>query len=217
MSFNLGWGISMRKILLAAALVAAGTFGAHAADLMVAPEEPMMAPMVSSTSIYVQLLGGVAAGLDSKFYENDVLDEEYSMDAGAALAATLGVMVMDNVAIEGDLLWTDRAFTDNADDISSISAMINAKAFLPINEMFTVYGAAGVGFIKYAINPNDGNYSGFGYQLIAGASAQVADNIAVVGEARYQSTFSAAESDDNDGWSLEAPTLSLLAGVKIDF
>ena len=207
----------MRKLLLASALLLSTGYAAQAADLIVMPEEEPVA-VSTSPSIYVQLLGGASLGLDVDFFEGGVNDENYTMDTGFAAAATLGVMVMDNVAIEGDLYWTDRVFTTEPDyDLSTLSAMVNVKAFLPLNEMFTVYGAVGVGHITYGVNPDEGTYSGWGYQLIAGATADLTENIAVVGELRYQSGFGEIAYDDDDFYGIKAPTASALVGLKISF
>lgn len=207
----------MRKLLLASALLLSTGYAVQAADLIVMPEEVPVAAS-GSPSIYVQLLGGAALGLDVDFFENGFNDESYTMDTGLAAAATLGVMVMDNVAIEGDLYWTDRVFTTEPDyDLSTLSAMVNVKALLPVNEMFTLYGAVGVGYITYSVNPDGDDYGGWGYQLIAGVTAEVAENIALVGELRYQRGFGEIPMDGDDFYGIDAPTASALVGLKISF
>ncbi len=109
-------------------------------------------------------------------------------------------------------------FTTEPDyDLSTLSAMVNVKAFLPLNEMFTIYGAVGVGHITYGVNPDEGTYSGWGYQLIAGATADLTENIAGVGELRYQSGFGEIAYDDDDFYGIKAPTASALVGLKISF
>lgn len=208
----------MRKVLLTAALVLSSGCAVQAADLIIVPEGVPPA-VVASPSIYVQLLGGAAVGLDVDFFEAGILDSSYEMDIGGAAAASIGVMVMENLAIEGDVLWTDRVFTTEPDyDLSTLSVMVNVKAFLPLADMFTLYGAVGVGHISYSVNPQDsGDYGGFGYQLIGGVSADVAENIAIVGEVRFQDTFSEAPDTDFDLFGIRAPTVSVLGGVKLSF
>jgi opacity protein-like surface antigen len=207
----------MRKLLLTSGLLLSTGYAAQAADLIIMPEEEPVA-VSASPSIYVQLLGGAALGLDVDFFEDGINDESYTMDTGLAAAATLGVVVMDNIAVEGDLYWTDRVFTTEPDyDLSTLSAMINVKAFLPVNEMFTLYGAVGVGYISYGVNPDEGNYNGWGYQLIAGATADLTENIAVVGELRYQSGFGEIPFENDDRYGIEAPTASALVGLKFSF
>lgn len=207
----------MRKLILASAVLLSTGSVAQAADLIIVPDEVPIAAY-ASPSIYVQLLGGVALGLDVDFFEDGFNDESYTMDTGFAAAATVGVMVMDNVAIEGDLFWTDRVFTTEPDyDLSTLSGMVNVKAFLPVDEMFTIYGAVGVGYITYSVNPDGDDYGGWGYQLIAGATAEVAENIALVGELRYQSGFGEIPMDGDDFYGIEAPTASALVGLKFSF
>lgn len=208
----------MRRLLLTSILLLSTGLSAHAADLIIVPDDVPLAPS-ASPSIYVQLLGGASFGLDVDFYEGGITDENYTMDVGPAFAATLGVMVLDNIAIEGDVLWTDRVFTDEPDyDLSTLSGMINVKAFLPVSDMFTLYGAVGVGYISYDVSPEDDDvYSGWGYQLIVGASAEVAENISVVGEFRYQDSFDVAPYQSDEFYGIKAPTATALVGLKLSF
>jgi opacity protein-like surface antigen len=100
--------------------------------------------------------------------------------------------------------------------------MANAKYTAHLNDMFSVYGAVGVGHIW--LTNFDGppvsqtfELSGFGYQLIAGVGGQLTDGVSVVGEYRYQDTFSPYDIGGPGDPNMTVPTSSLLAGVKFGF
>jgi opacity protein-like surface antigen len=214
----------MRKLLLAAALLAASTFGANAADLMVsAPQMAPMAPASGGMSIYAQLLGGVALSGDLEVFDDGDLAYTDTFDPGWAVAGTVGVVVMDGLSAELDVLHTSRGDpTDPDDGLETTSFMGDLKYTAALNEMFSLYGAAGVGLIRIheiedADVPGEYFYSGFGYQLIVGASAQVTDNVALVGEFRHQDTFGAIDDEDFDDYSGQAGVNVFLAGLKVSF
>jgi len=185
-----------------------------AADLVV-DEVPMAPPPSDSPSIYVQLLGGLAAGLDSTFC-GGIDCGDYPMDAGWAAAGTIGVVVMDGLSVEADVLAVSRDFTDYG-PLSSVSLMGNLKYTAAVTDTVSIYGAAGIGYIRYVDDYEDYGfiYSGLGYQLIAGAAVNVTDNVAVVGELRYQDTFGNALYEDDDTYSLDAPTAAAMIGIKL--
>jgi opacity protein-like surface antigen len=213
----------MRKLLLSSAFAAASAFGAHAADLMISEPAAPMAPAPSGMSIYAQLLGGVALAGDFDVYDGDTLDYTDSFDPGWAVAGTIGVVVMDGLSAELDVLHTDRGDpTDEDDSLDTTSFMGNLKYTVALNEMFSLYGAAGLGWIRiHEVEdddyPGDFYYSGFGYQLILGASAQVTDNISLVGEFRHQDTFGPIDDEDFEGYSGQAGVNVFLAGLKVSF
>lgn len=205
--------MNSRLLLVAAAAIAVST-GAHAADLIV-DATPMTDVAASDYSVYVQVLGGAALpGVVS--YNGEI---DFDTDAGYGLGASAGVEVLKGLAIEADLLHLRRTFTGfDFYDLSTTSLMANVKGSVALNDMFSIYAAVGVGAI-YLLETSDvsgtNDSFGAGYQLIAGASAEVAQNISVVGEFRYQDTFEAPLNDDGD--AVSAPTAAFLAGVKLSF
>jgi opacity protein-like surface antigen len=209
----------MKKILAAAAFLALGTAGAYAADLS-APVVEAPAPAAASPNIYVQLLGGAAFGLDSEFY-NAGLDENYTdgMDSGWAFGGSLGVMVMDNFAIEGDILHTARDYSDYDGGVSTTSLMINGKFIVPVSDGLDIYVGAGIGFITAndTFEGVDLDYSGLGYQLIGGVAVKVADHISLVGELRYQDGFSPLSGTDGNDNTIDPPVAAALVGLKFSF
>ena len=204
----------MRKLVIAGGLVLASAVGAQAADLIV-DEAPMaMDTSLVNSSIYVQLLGGVAlaGSVDYNFF--DTYSTTQDTDAGFAVAGTIGVVVMDGLSLEADVMYSKSAFSGDDIDFTTLSLMANAKYTLELNDMFSIYGAAGIGQIAYTSGSAD--YAGLGYQLIAGVGAKLTDNISAVAEYRYQNTFDFADQDDGD-YSLQAPSGTLLAGLKFSF
>ena len=208
----------MNRIFAAAAVIAMGSVGAQGADLIV--DEPVVvAPAPEATNIYVQLLGGATAGIDFSFFDGS---DEYvnATDIGWAVAGTVGVVVFDGLSVELDGLYTHRNLSDYDDsEIASASIMGNLKYTADLNDMFSIYGAVGLGYIRYydRFEGEDGEFSGFGYQFIGGIGAEISEGVSLIGEARYQNTFDNAVYDESDDLSLQVPTVTVLGGVKLSF
>jgi hypothetical protein len=182
------------------------------------------------TSVYFQVLGGVA--LETEVIPTDTSDLPQDLptqpiDHGWAVAGTVGVVIIEGLSVEADVLHTRRVTPDEAGGIATTSLMANVKGTAHLNDMFSLYAAVGVGLVHVTLsdlvnNPPDPDVRalGFGYQLIAGAAANVTENVALVGEARFQDTFGdgAAIYDPEDAnTSLRIPTVALLAGVRVGF
>jgi opacity protein-like surface antigen len=115
-------------------------------------------------------------------------------------------------------MYTSRDFSTVTGSVSSISGMVNAKYTMDVSDSIALYGAAGIGYISYTdsgFSPTATN-GGFGYQLIGGAAFKVAEKISVLGEVRYQNTFSAV-GVPNTALTMSTPTTTVLAGVKLGF
>jgi opacity protein-like surface antigen len=189
----------MRHFILTAVAVVAMCGTAAAADLTVA-EVPAEAPAASSINGYVQLLGGWVIP-NSMDYSTDFLDFEGTVDfeAGWALGATFGLETpVDGLSLEVDVLrtWADGTEDDTgAGSLISTSLMANAVYSVDLNDTFSLYGGAGLGMIALEAVPEDeglsesGTGSGAGYQVFAGVQADVAENVALTFEGRYQSSF----------------------------
>ena len=208
--------------LLVGASALTMTTCAMAADVP-EPMAPIVEAPAAEPSIYVQLLGGGVAALDTDYYEGGILNDTYVTEPGFALAATLGVVVMDGLSLEADVMYSKRSYADPYPDdtTESLSFMGNVKYTVPVGDQFAIYGAVGLGHItisEYAtsIDQTD-DYSDFGYQFILGAAMDVTENAALVAEVRYQDTFSPAGWVEDDFYEMDAPNLSLLAGVKFGF
>lgn len=206
------------------ALAAVGVAPAvHAADLMVSPPPTAPMAMASPTNIYVLLYGGLAAGGTMNWYDGGDPDGYLDLDHGWAFGGALGVQTpIDGVSIEGDLFHTYRGEVADDDDVdgpsesaSTTSLMANLKYTAHLNDMFDLYGGAGIGGIYLSYDDEGDLYTGWGlgYQVMVGVSAQVADHFSVFGELRYQSTFNPI--DVGDGYSIDAPVAAALVGLKI--
>jgi opacity protein-like surface antigen len=65
------------------------------------------------------------------------------------------------------------------------------------------------------VQVEDDDYGyGAGGQVFAGLSMNVADNVSVFGEVRYQGAFSTI---DADGWEVDFSRTAVLAGLKFSF
>lgn len=204
----------MKKLTFAIAAFALSVAGAHAADLIV--DEPAAVVDPVATGFYAQLVGGAALPGVIDYSSSG----EYDMDAGWGLGGTLGVTVMDGLSVELDVLHLSRTMSDyDYYDVATTSVMGNLKYTIDLNDTFSIYGAAGLGYIFVTETDDDSGDTyhggGLGYQLIAGVGAKVAENISVIGEYRFQNTFSGSEQDY--GQSVDTPTSAILAGIKLGF
>ena len=210
----------MKRFILTAAAVVAMCSTAAAADLLVT-EVPAEAPAPEASSIngYVQLMGGWTMPNTLSF------SAEGDFDAGWALGATVGIETpIDGVSVEVDVLrtWADAAGEgDPAPDVSLISTslMANAVYSIDLNDMFSLYGGAGLGIISLA-EGYDTSGSGAGYQVFAGVQAAVTENVALTLEARYQSSIENInmESVEYDyDYEQQFNRTSILAGVLFSF
>jgi opacity protein-like surface antigen len=213
----------MTRFALAAALaLGALTVPAFAADLIV-DEAPAVAAPVES-GLYVQLLGGAAlAGtLELSFEGEDAGEDE--LPAGGAVAGVVGFGTgIDGLSIEADAFYTQRDFTSGPDafTLTTAALMADLKYTVSLSDAFGLYGAVGVGGMFLHTEDDGGGtvYAdgwGAGYLLKAGVTAQVADNIGLVGEVRYTDAFApiASNTDYND---VQSGTAAVLAGLQIGF
>jgi opacity protein-like surface antigen len=219
----------MRHFFLTAAAIVATCATAAAADLAVA-EAP--APAASSINGYVQLLGGwvMPNTLTSVPELSLVAATTVDFDAGWALGATFGLETpIDGLSVEVDVLrtWADTegVSIETAGSLISTSLMANAVYSVDLNDMFSLYGGAGLGMIALEAAPDDetlpvGTGSGAGYQVFAGVQADVAENVALTLEGRYQSSFDNIEmSVDGLGTvgEQEFNRTSVLVGLLFSF
>jgi opacity protein-like surface antigen len=200
------------------ALAAAGVAtGVQAADLILEPRDDAFVD-VTDPSFYALLYGGVAFP-STAVWTND--DEEYDLSHGYALGGAIGVGIVEGLSVELDVFHTgNRHDIDDPDYVlSTLSVMGNIKGTLPLNEVFDVYGGAGVGGIHLRYDYGGDIYTGWGagYQFMIGASFNVTENIAIFGELRHQNSFSAIDvvDQDDDERTLSVPTNAALVGIKL--
>jgi len=172
----------------------------------------------SAPPIYAQLLGGSALGLGVTFFNPFYVD---ATQPGYAVAAAIGVNVMDGLSVEADFLRTFRnEVAPEGDTYGTTSVMANVKYTAMLNETFGLYGAVGAGYIW--IDNYDGPapgqtyyFGGFGYQLIGGVSMAFTENLTGLLEARYQDSFHDYQVMGTD--KVDIPTFSILGGLKLSF
>jgi opacity protein-like surface antigen len=211
------------KYALAAAFCVVAIPSAWAADLMpLAEPNAVVDTTFVSSPIYVQLLGGATFGLDATFYLGGALDAVDPTRVGYAVAGTVGVTVYQGLSIEADVMHTFRnEVAAGLDTYATTSLMANLKYTLPVNDIFSVYAAAGLGYIwvdNYDGPPVDVDYSfgGFGYQLIGGASVAFTPNLTGLAEFRFQDSVKDYEIFGGAA-SLDLPTATVLTGLKLSF
>jgi opacity protein-like surface antigen len=206
--------MTFRAVLLASSAVLAVASAANAAD-PIPPAAPVMVDTsFVDSSIYVQLVGGVAL---PNFVS--ITGTSFDTDMGYAGAATIGVVVMDGLSVEGDVFVSGSTDSPPSDAFSHTSAslMANLKYTAHLNDMFSLYAAGGVGWIFGNEQPGDYDYDGAGFQVILGAGAQVTDNLTVVAEYRYQNAFSPMDVDAAPGSTVEYPVHAVMGGIKLGF
>jgi opacity protein-like surface antigen len=211
----------MNKILLSTivgALAGAAMMStAFAADLIV--DSPALAvPTPAVWGGYVEVFGGATLA-GSSYYEYASSGSDYDMDAGLTYGAAVGVMTpIQGLAVEIEAMRSGGKYTGYDYGVDNYSLMLNAEYSVPLSDMFSLYAGAGVGVIKtvYDTEDYDDYYSGtgMGYELTAGVSAKITDNLSLFGEVKYQSPFE--DIDANDVF-INYPTTNVLAGLRLSF
>lgn len=206
----------MNKLAIAAALVLSGSVTAHAADLVI-NEPVVVADSILSSGIYVQLLGGVALGGILEHHENGEFDHDHDLAAGWAGSVALGYEFDNGLAVEVDILHTSRIEAEDDDEFATTSLMAGVKYTVDLTDTVAVYGGVGIGGIWADDHVWDERHSGLGYEVKLGAELAVTENIAVVGEYRFQNAFSPMPAEDNADDASLAPVHAVMAGLKLSF
>lgn len=210
--------LAVRALLLAAAAVFVAS--AVSADDAIF-DASTMPGVVEDTNpfVYFQLLGGVTAG--GEITQVNPATTIYDLSPGRALAGTIGVVVAEGLSLEADVLRTQRDYTDfPGDTFSTTSLMANVKYTAALNDTLSLYGAVGVGAIwgvdYFANYDDDYHVSGLGFQLIAGASAYLMENLAAIGEIRYQGSFGPLHDEPRDDLR-DTAVVAVTTGLKLSF
>jgi opacity protein-like surface antigen len=205
----------MRSVATAIATLAISVGTAGAADLMV-DDAPIVPDETITSGVYAQFL--VGAALPGIQYWVDGGPGEWDLELGPAAAAAIGVTLFEGLSVELDALYTNRAFdpADAEGDSTTFSLMGNLKYTFAISDNFDIYVAGGAGYIR-EIHLDEFNFGGWGYQLIAGAAVDVTENFALVGEYRFQDSFSPLVNTEDPLWTHEVPKHVLLVGAKVSF
>lgn len=210
----------MNRMLLptiVGALAGAAMFStAYAADLMI-EDDSVAVPTPAVWGGYVEVFGG--ATLAGSSYYQYLVAHDYDMDAGATYGAAVGVETpIDGLAIEIEAMRSGGDYTGYSYGVDNYSLMLNAEYTLPVSDMFSLYAGAGVGVIKTVYNAKsyDDLYSGtgIGYELTAGLSAKITENLSLFGEVKYLSPF---DDIDANGVTINYPTTNVLGGLRLSF
>lgn len=208
---------------LAAVLLGSLAAPALAADLIVDQAPSAYDPSPVTSGFYLQLLGGTTLDGTLEYYSPFYLeDRELEVPGSLAVAGVIGFGTgIDGLSIEGDFFLSQADYSgDDSYVLTTSAAMAALKYTVELNDTFSVYGAVGVGGVHYYDEDkvNDVIYMdawGTGYLLKAGVTAQIAENVALVGEVRYTDTFSRVEYEN--GYDYQLGTTTVLAGLHFGF
>jgi len=213
-------GIRLTRLVIAAGIAAcAFASSAVAADLIVDKAVDYATP--AANGLYIELLAGVA--LPGTYEYTDPDPYSYDIPLGGALAGVIGFDTgIGGLSVEGDVFASQRDY--DSWTLTTATAMAALKYTVDLDDTFAIYGAVGLGGFYLHDEEQDGSDVwvdgvGLGYLLKAGVTAQVADDISLVGELRYANSFAPIEyvvpdSDTNTG---QAGVAAALVGIKLDF
>jgi opacity protein-like surface antigen len=217
----------MNKYIAAAVVAAMGAIAApaFAADLIV-DQPAAYDPSPVTSGLYIQLLGGSTLDGTLEYYSAYYTrDMELDVPAGWTGAAVVGFNTgIDGVSIEGDIAYSQRDYADNVEAyrLTTGTLMAVLKYTAKLDDTFSLYVGAGLGGISYKDESTERDYVwmdawGAGYLLKAGLTAQVAENIALVGEVRYSNSFSSVVDTATNYEYHSLGTTAVLAGLQISF
>jgi opacity protein-like surface antigen len=163
-------------------------------------------------SFYAEVYGGAQLGNESSYLDTDT----FPMNTGGVLGGAVGVeLPVPGLSFEVDLMGTSTEYADYPDYfIHTLSLMGVVEYAVPLNEMFEVYGAVGLGGIQLVYDAPTFTEVGWGagYQAAIGARAGLTENVAVFAEAKFQDSFQEIETTN---YAYGMPTFGLLAGVRV--
>ena len=184
---------------------------AQAADLIV--DEAVMPMMAepAGPSLYVQGLVGLSVTDSLEFSGGP----SFPLELGPAFGATLGINTgLGGLALEVDAMASMHEQTETS-RYGTQTLMINAKYSFTLTDGFDVFAGAGIG--AYGIiedyDSGTGTTWATGYQVMVGATYGLTDQLAIIGEYRYQNSF---EPIDFDGDGTLANS-AVLTGLKLSF
>ena len=112
-----------------------------------------------------------------------------SVESGWAALGAVGMRVMSNLRIEGEAGYRSQEL-GSRNDVTQTTVMVNALFDIPLSEAFELSIGGGLGFDWIDTGAGDrgpllGSDSAFAYQLIAGLSYDIADNVELTLNYRY--------------------------------
>jgi len=159
---------------------------------------------------FFDIYGGASLAGSSTYNGSD-----YDMLLGGAFGASAGVNApIPGLAFKLDIMHSGGEYDCCDYGVYNFSVMAVGEYSAELNEMFSIYGAFGVGGVYVQYYSDDYTGWGAGYQAAVGARAVVADNVSVFGELKYVSTFGDV---DTNGYDINYPTLNALVGLRLSF
>lgn len=170
------------------------------------------------TDFYVKLYGGGTAE-DVQFAGV----QDWDLERGHFFGVALGVSTpVPGLSLEIDLTSSRAFYVGEQNALEATLGMANAVYSLPVNESFSVYGGAGLGYafvLDDCITSDvyDSSGSAAAGQVFIGAEVTVAEGLSFFGEARYQTALGRVTVTDNlpDTYGVDYARTALLAGIKI--
>ena len=185
--------LEMKQFIVAAAMVLGLSQAASAADY------------------YAEFFGGVSSSPDLTWGGSD-----YNMDNGHNIGGSLGRTIAPTITAELEAFHTTRDYACCTSSLRSLSIMGNVYYTMPFN-MVDLYVGPGLGMINVEYDgygTTDGEWVP-GWQLIGGLTVPVYKDVSLLGEYRYQNTFS--DASINGGTDVEYLSHNLSIGLRIKF
>ncbi|HQZ12244.1 MAG TPA: outer membrane beta-barrel protein [Devosia sp.] len=177
-------------------LVSAAIFGA-----------PVSALAQDLGNPYLKVYGGVTAPNSLAWGETT-----YPLEPGWLVGGAIGLEVIPGLSVELDATFSAALYVGETLTHDAATLFANLVYSLPIDDAFSAYFGAGVGVV--GIRYDTESAATLGGQVFAGLGYEVADNVTLFGEARYQTAFSRLTLWDE---SVEHNRASLLLGLKFGF
>jgi opacity protein-like surface antigen len=165
-----------------------------------------------------EIYGGSALSGDA-FYRDTVYDLDQGTAFGLAVYRDFGAWELG-----ADLMRTDRTYTGFANDLESLSLMLNGRYSFPLGGLVEGYVGAGLGAIRvsYAGTGADATFSGSdtvpGAQVSLGARYALAAGT-FFSEVKYQKALDNASIDSvaDTGVAQSYDSTSLVVGYRFSF
>ena len=205
----------MKKLAIVSAIILSASLPAAAADLIV--EDPAIADPLVLSGFYANVLGGVALGgiVDHNFDGGG--DHDHDLEGGMSFSAAVGYQFDNGLGVEVDLFHTSRDEDGYDYGLATTSLMAGVRYTVDLTDMISVYGGVGVGGIWTNDLIYEDKTTGLGYQLKAGVEVAVTENLALVGEYRYQDAFADMPGEEYADFANRAPVHAVMAGLKLSF
>jgi opacity protein-like surface antigen len=181
------------------------------AALFLAPGPVLAQGMPMIDNFFIQGYGGLRAG-DNLNLNGTPRDLNFGTAFGLSVGAGAGI---PGLTFDIDYMRTSANYTALGTALDSQSLMLDGVWNYNISNGFTVYGGAGIGLVGVTYAAADSGHA-FGYQLKAGVSAAITDQISWFAEYKYQQAIGDV-SVGMPAYPVEYASHSILGGLKLSF